>query len=151
MRRNILITLALVIIAFANTGCVTSSMSRSFGSSVPDLLGAVLDGDDVVEAVYGTVKDGAKQASKGGFFGPTFDEYDVSRISQVLETVPSAKTVEWKNPYTLTYYEAVPKPAYHMNGSVCRNAVVRTGYGTSNQVEVVGRRIQGNWQIVSIN
>lgn len=151
MRRNIFIILALVLIATVNTGCATSALTRTIGSSVPDILGAVFNGNDVTEAVYDSVKDGAIDAANGGFYGPALDEYDISRISKVLETIPSAQTVEWKNPYTLKYYEAVPKPAYNMKGSICRNAVVRTGYGTSNQVEVVGRRMSGTWQIININ
>lgn len=152
MRKNIITILALIVLAYASTGCV-SAMTKSLGSSLPgELLGAVLNGNDVGEAVYKVAKDGAMGAASGDFYGPALDEYDMSKISEVMETVPSAQTVEWKNPYTLKYYEAVPKPGYALRGFTCRNAVVRTGYGASNQVEVIARRVgPGNWQVVSIN
>ncbi len=153
MQKNIITILALIVLAFANTGCVTSAMTSALGSSLPgDLLGAVFNGNDVGEAVYETVKDSVMKVAEGGFSGPALDEYDLRKISQVMETIPSAKIVGWENPYTLKSYEAVAKPCYILRGSTCRNAVVRTGYGTRNQMEVIARRIgNGNWQIIQIN
>lgn len=153
MKKNIITILALIVLAFANTGCITSVMTGALNSSLPgDLLSSVLNGNNVEDAVYDAFKDGALDAAYGGFSGPALDDYDLSMISKLMETVRSAQVVSWNNPYTLKEYEAVAKPAYVLRGSTCRNAVVRMGYGTSNQVEVVARRIgSGNWQITQIN
>lgn len=102
-----------------NIGLTNETGGRLIGAVLGAVLGSQFGkGKGRLVAVAGGTLVGALI---GGEIGSRMDENDRARSQQVLETVPTGRTVRWVNPDTDVSYEMTPNQTYrNAQGLDCR-------------------------------
>jgi surface antigen len=88
----------------------------------------------------------------GGEIGRSLDGQDRACVGRTLETVPTGRTVAWRNPDTGGTYRTTPTETFQTrSGQYCREYTT-TARVAGRQQQVYGtacRRPDGSWEIVS--
>jgi len=129
------------------SGCSTTMNGAQKGAGVGllagGLVGALVSPNKLVGAAIGA----GAGAVLGYMVGNEFDKYDQAQISQVAETVPSGKTVNWTNPDTNKVYEATPDRPRKKSGRIQREVIIVAEDGTKIRAKV-RRNSDGTWDMI---
>lgn len=87
----------------------------------------------------------------GGNIGKSMDKVDQMQMQRALETTPTGKAAEWKNPDTGNEYHVRTTRTYYQQDRPCREYTTRAMIGGKTQ-EIHGRACRqsdGSWRVVS--
>ena len=141
---------ALALVAIALAGCENPPTKEQTGAVAGAVVGGVVGSTigggtgRTVAIIAGTVAG----AVIGGKIGSKMDEADKLKAAQALETTPTGKHSEWKNPDTGAQYNMTPTRTYNSNGTPCRDfSVNATVDGKAEQVHGTAcRQADGSWK-----
>lgn len=146
------------VLALATSGCAGSGVSKETTGAVLGGVGGGVIGSQIgkgkgrtIATIAGTVLG----ALVGGAIGKQLDERDKLLMSQrtqsSLETSPSGRTSEWRNPDSGHSGTITPQPAYKTErGQYCREfqQTVTVGGKTERAYGTACRQPDGSWKIV---
>src|SRR6187549_2711281 len=116
------------------------------GAVIGGVVGSTIGGGTgrTVAIIAGTVAG----AVIGGRIGQKMDEADKLKAAQALETTPTGKHSEWRNPDTGAQYTMTPTRTYESSGTPCRDISVNaTVDGKAEQVHGTAcRQADGSWK-----
>ncbi|MFC3907968.1 RT0821/Lpp0805 family surface protein [Legionella dresdenensis] len=149
MKKVLLASLAL---SFMLSGCApvtNEGVGTVTGGVVGGLIGSQFGGGSgrVAAAAGGALLG----AYLGGNIGRSMDKLDRLEMQQALETAPTGKAVNWRNPDTGNSYTVRSTRTYYTNQQPCREYTTRAIIGGKTQ-EVYGkacRQADGSWRIVN--
>ncbi len=145
--------LAFALMIFILAGCQTTKGTN--GAMLGTLAGATVGALTAGNKVQGAAIGAGAGMLVGYIVGnemEKMDEYDLSQVSNTLESTPSGHATQWVNPDTRTYYEAVPEPPRrHRDGRVERDVTMRMRMADGSTETVYAkayRQPDGSWQLV---
>jgi len=145
-----------ILIAALLSGMVLSGCSQinnegigtATGGVVGGLIGSQFGGNSgrVAAAAGGALLG----AWIGGNIGRTMDKQDRMEMQRALETAPTGKVVQWKNPDNGNTYTVKPTRTYYHGRQPCREYYTRAMIGGKSQ-QIYGkacRQADGSWRVV---
>lgn len=87
----------------------------------------------------------------GGNIGKYMDKVDQMQMQRALETAPTGKSVDWRNPDSGNQYTVRPTRTYYNHQQPCREYTTQAIIGGKTQ-QVYGkacRQADGSWRVVS--
>ncbi len=114
------------------------------------LIGSHLGPEDEEHRLENALIGAGIGALFGYAVGNELDKYDRTQIGNTLEYNPSYQSTNWVNPDTQNRYQATPRPAYRIQGRICRDVVI-DAWIDGQREEVHGRacrRSDGRWELV---
>jgi len=149
MKKLILAPLALSILL---TGCAevnNEGVGTVTGGVVGGLIGSQFGGGSgrVAAAAGGALLG----AMLGGNIGRYMDKVDRMQMQQALETAPTGRPINWKNPDSGNRYTVTPTRTYYANQQPCREYTTRALIGGKSQ-EIYGkacRQADGSWRVIN--
>lgn len=118
------------------------------GGVVGGLLGSQFgSGSGKVAAAAGGALLGAYL---GGNIGKSMDKVDQMQLQRALETAPTGRVVEWRNPDTGNQYRVRTTRTYYDRSQACREYTTHAIIGGKRQ-EIYGtacRQSDGAWRVV---
>jgi surface antigen len=146
------IVLASMSFALLLTGCApinNEGVGTVTGGVVGGLLGSQFGGGSgrVAAAAGGALLG----AYLGGNIGRTMDRLDRLEMRKALETAPTGRAVQWKNPDNGNTYTVKPTRTYYHNQQPCREYTTHALIGGKSE-QIYGkacRQADGSWKVVS--
>ncbi len=139
-------------LSFLTSGCANLSNEEAgslTGTVVGGLIGSQFGGGSgKVLAVAGGAMMGAYI---GGNIGRTMDRLDRMEMQKALETAPTGKAVQWRNPDSGNHYTVKPTRTYYRNEQPCREYVTSAMIGGKRE-QIYGkacRKADGSWKVVN--
>ncbi|KTD34016.1 RT0821/Lpp0805 family surface protein [Legionella israelensis] len=144
--------LGIVSLSMFMAGCAqvnNEGVGTVAGGVVGGLLGSQFGGGSgKVAAAAGGALLGAYL---GGNIGRTMDRLDRLEMQRALETAPTGKSVQWKNPDTGNRYSVKPTRTYYHQHQPCREYITHATIGGKTQ-QIYGkacRQADGSWRVVN--
>jgi surface antigen len=137
----------------ALAACATPPTQEHTGMVVGGVLGGVL-GSQVGGGsgrTTATIIGAIAGAAIGSAVGRSMDENDRRRTAQVLESSPTGRPTQWRNPDTGHQYTVTPTKTVASGGQPCREYTVDAVIG-GKQDTVHGtacRQADGSWKAVN--
>ncbi|GAB7022199.1 glycine zipper domain-containing protein [Salidesulfovibrio brasiliensis] len=129
-------------------GCANKAQNAAgIGALVGSTIGALTFKNKVSGAAIGA----GAGLLVGYIVGNEMDKYDRNQVSHALETTPSGRTHEWRNPDTGVHYRAEPRPAYSNHQRIERDVELTARFpdGRHETVHATAYRAEdGTWRLV---
>lgn len=138
-------------VSFFMTGCANLSNEEAgslTGTVVGGLIGSQFGGGS--GKVLAVASGAMVGAYIGGNIGRTMDRLDRLEMQKALETAPTGKAVQWKNPDSGNRYSVKPTRTYYHQEQPCREYVTTALIGGKRE-QIYGkacRQADGSWKIV---
>ncbi|MCC5791628.1 MAG: glycine zipper 2TM domain-containing protein [Legionellaceae bacterium] len=133
------------------SGCAQVS-NQGLGTATGGIVGGLLGsqfggGSGRVAAAAGGALLGAWV---GGNIGRTMDRQDRMEMQRALETAPTGRAVNWRNPDNGNRYTVKPTRTYYHGRQACREYTTQAMIGGKSQ-QIFGkacRQSDGSWRVV---
>lgn len=143
--------LAPLIVSFGFVACqnvTNEGVGTVTGGVVGGLLGSQFgSGSGKVAAAAGGALLGAYL---GGNIGKSMDKVDQMKLERTLETAPTGRDTQWRNPDSGNQYSVRPTRTYYEHQRPCREFTTHALIGGKSQ-EIFGRacrQADGSWRVV---
>ena len=149
MKKMIIILLAFSAFLSGCSQLNNEDVGTATGAVVGGLLGSQFGGGSgrVAAAAGGALLG----AWVGGNIGRTMDKQDRMQMQRALETAPTGKVVQWKNPDTGYRYTVKPTKTYYHGRQPCREYYTKAIIGGKSE-QIYGkacRQADGSWKVMS--
>lgn len=141
--------LALIVTLSLLTACQTTQGMN--GAGLGGLLGATVGALTFKNKISGAAIGAGVGTLAGYMVGNEMDKADQARVSSVLESAPSGRTVAWSNPDSQSYHRATPHPPRYDEGRIERDVTLETTMADGHTHTVYAKAYRlpdGSWQLV---
>ena len=149
MKKLIVTSLSLSVFLAGCTQVTNEGVGTVTGGVVGGLLGSQFGGGSgKVAAAAGGALLGA---FLGGKIGQYMDRQDRMEMQRALETAPTGREVNWKNPDNGNQYTVRPTRTYYVAEQPCREYITHAVIGGKTE-QIHGkacRQADGSWRVVN--